>query len=302
MKNLFQKIKNTRRVLGLPLFLMATSFCLHGQEEGFEELDILIDELFFDDQEFLEEFIESESSFNFIYASFSYNSNTYFSGRDAGTDQFNVVPQFSYYNSSGFNASISGVYYQNFDPSWDFTSTSLGYFNTLGKNKTLLYNVGYTKYFYTDSFEDFSNSLDLSIEIRNKKRTLGTAITASYLFGTDRSYQIVSRTFANFIVKRTSSVAMRFRPGINFIIAKQTLAFPKIVLSNGVRVIETFSYGVFDLLNTQINLPFSVTSNSWDVELGYTINLPNAIVYEQDLKTTGFFSFSIGYMFDLNRK
>jgi hypothetical protein len=69
-----------------------------------------------------------------------------------------------------------------------------------------------------------------------------------------------------------------------------------------VRVIETFSYGVFDLLNTQINLPFSVTSNSWDVELGYTINLPNAIVYEQDLKNTGFFSFSIGYMFDLNRK
>ncbi|MBT4869453.1 MAG: hypothetical protein HOH06_03135 [Polaribacter sp.] len=140
------------------------------------------------------------------------------------------------------------------------------------------------------------------MEIRNKKRTLGTAITASYLFGTDRSYQIVSRTFANFIVKRTSSVAMRFRPSINFIIAKQTLAFPKIVFSNGVRVIETFSYGVFDLLNTQINLPFSVTSNSWDVELGYTINLPNAIVYEQDLKNTGFFSFSIGYMFDLNRK
>ena len=301
MKNLFQKIHNTKRVFGLLLFLMATSFSLHAQEKDLEELDILIDELFFNDQVFLEELLESDFSYHFIYTSLSYNTNTYFSGRDSGTDQFNVVPQFSYYNSSGFNATVSGVYYQNFDPSWDFTSVSLGYFNTLGKHKKLLYNLGYTKYFYTDGFEDFSNSLDLSVEIRHKKRTLGTSVAASYLFGSDSSYQIVSRTFTNVILKRTSKVALRFSPSINFIIAKQTLAFSKIVLSNGVREIENFSYNIFDLLNTQISLPFSLTTNSWDVELGYAINLPNPIVFEQDLKTTGFFSFSLGYMFDLSK-
>ena len=301
MKNLFQKIHNTKRVFGLLLFLMATSFSLHAQEKDLEELDILIDELFFNDQVFLEELLESDFSYHFIYTSLSYNTNTYFSGRDSGTDQFNVVPQFSYYNSSGFNATVSGVYYQNFDPSWDFTSVSLGYFNTLGKHKKLLYNLGYTKYFYTDGFEDFSNSLDLSVEIRNKKRTLGTSVAASYLFGSDSSYQIVSRTFANVILKRTSRVALRFSPNINFIIAKQTLAFSKIAFSNGATEIETFSYDIFDLRNTQSSGPCSLTTNSWDVELGYTLNFPNAIAYEQDLKTTGFFSFSLGYMFDLNK-
>ena len=302
MKYLFQKIKNTRSVFGLLLFSIATSFCLHAQEEPSEDLDLLIDELFFNDQQFLEEFIESDFSYNFVYTSFSYNSNTYFSGRDSGTDQFNVVPQFSYYHSSGFNASISGVYYQDFDPSWDFTSASLGYFNTIGKHKNILYNLGYTKYFYTDSFDDFTNSFDVSLGIRNKKRTLGTSVAVSYLFGSDNSYQIVSSTFANFTPKRTSRFAARFRPSINFIISKQTLTFPKIVVSDRNIILKAVSYSIFDLLNTQISFPISLTTNFWDFELGYTINLPNAVVYEKDLNTSGFFSFSIGYMFDFKRK
>jgi hypothetical protein len=302
MKNFFQKIKNTRSIFGLLLFSTATSFCLYAQEEPFEDVDLIIDELFFDDQQFLEEFIESDFSYNFMYASFSYNSNTYFSGRDSGTDQFNVVPQISYYHSSGFNASVSGVYYQYFDPSWDFTSVSLGYFNTTGKYNNILYNLGYTKYFYTDSFDDFTNSLDVSLGIRNKKRTLGTSVAASYLFGKDNSYQIVSSTFANFPLKRTLRFAARFRPSINFIITKQTLTFSKIVFSNRVIILKDVSYSIFDLLNTQISFPISLTTNFWDFELGYTINLPKAITYENELNTSGFFSFSIGYMFDFKRK
>jgi len=104
------------------------------------------------------ELLESDFSYNFLYTSVSYNSNTYFSGRDSGTDQFNIIPQVSYYHSSGFNASISGIYYQNFDPSWDFTSVSLGYFNTLGKQKNIIYNLGYTHFFYADGYDFFTNS------------------------------------------------------------------------------------------------------------------------------------------------
>jgi hypothetical protein len=301
MTHLFQELKNTIKVFGLLLFSMATSFCSYAQEENLEDIDGLIDELFFNNQLFLDELIESDFSFNFLYTSVSYNSNTFFSGRDSGTDQFNIIPQVSYYHSSGFNASISGIYYQNFDPSWDFTSISLGYFKTIGKNKNFLYNVGYTKYFYTDDFDDFTNSLDLSLGVRNKKRTLGTTVSASYLFGTDNSYQIVSNTFANFTLKRTSQIAFRFRPSINFIIAKQTLAIQKVVFLGGQRVLQTFNYDIFDLLNTQLNFPFSLTTNSWDIELGYNLNLPNSLVNENTLKTTGFFNLSVGYMFDLNK-
>lgn len=302
MSHLYQRFKNTCKVFGLLLFSMATSFCSYAQDENIDDLDSLIDELFFKDQQFLDELIESDFSYNFLYTSVSYNSNTYFSGRDSGTDQFNIIPQVSYYHSSGINASVSGIYYQNFYPSWDFTSLSVGYFNSIGKKKNILYNVGYSKYFYTDDYNDFTNSVDLNVGIRNHKRSLGTTISASYLFGTDNSFQIVSNSFANFTLKRTSIFALRFRPSINFIIAKQTLSVQKYIFINGRRVVQTSSYDIFDLLNTQLNFPISLTTKAWDFEVGYNLNLPKATATESDIRTTGFFNLSVGYMFDLNKK
>ena len=301
MIHFHQGFKTTFKVFGLLLFSIATSFCSYGQEENLDDVDGLIDELFFSDQQFLDELLESDFSYNFLYSSVSYNSNTFFSGRDSGTDQFNLIPQVSYYHSSGFNASISGIYYQKFEPSWDFTSVSLGYFNTLGKQKNIIYNLGYSRFFYSDGYDVFTNSLDVSIGIRNNKRTLGSTISGSYLFGTDNSFQVLSNTFVNFYLSRQSNFSIRFRPNINFIIANQSYTFTTIIRSPlGPQTIST-TQNIFDLLNTQISFPISLTSNSWDFELGYNFNLPNAVANETDLNTTGFFNFSVGYMFDLSK-
>lgn len=300
MIDLYQGLKKSLKVFGLLLFSIATSFCAYAQEDN---LDGLLDELFFNDQQFLDELLESNFSYNSLYTSVSYNSNTYFSGRDSGIDQFNIIPQVSYYHSSGFNATVSGIYYQNFDPSWDFTSVSVGYFNTLDKQKKIIYNLGYTHFFYTDGYDVFTNSLDISLGIRNKKRTIGTTIGGAYLFGTEELYQIVSNTFASITLIRKPNFAIRFRPNINFIIANQSITFDTVVINSllGPRIITT-TLNVFDLLNTQITFPISFSTNSWDFELGYNLNLPKAISNETDLTTTGFFNFSVGYMFDLNNK
>ena len=297
----FQEIKTTIKVFGLLLFTIATSFCSYAQENNEDDIDGLLDELFFNDQQFLDELIESDFSYNFLYTSVSYNNNTFFSGRDSGTDQFNIIPQVSYYHSSGFNASVSGIYYENFAPSWDFTSISAGYFNTFGKHKNATYNLGYTKYFYSDGYDGFTNSLDLSVGIRTTKRTLGTNLSASYLFGSEESYQLVSSSFVNFTLKRTSSFALRLRPRINFVIAKQNITITQNVLDRGMIIERTFNFDVVDLLNTQINIPFSLSLKSWDFELGYNINLPNALENEDSLNTTSYFSFSAGYLFDLSK-
>lgn len=305
MIHLYQKIKTTIKVFGLLLFSIATSFCSYAQEDSFDNLDDidgLIDELFFEDQQFLDELLETSFSYNFLYTSVSYNSNTFFSGRDSGTDQFNIIPQVSYYHSSGFNATISGIYYQNFAPSWDFTSISLGYFNTIGKQKNIVYNLGYTRFLYSDGYDVFTNSLDVSLGLRNKKRTLGSTIAASYIFGTDNSYQIVSNTFINFNLNRKPNFALRLRPNINFIIANQSYTFTSIMRSLTGPLVVTTTQNIFDLLNTQIRIPISLSTNSWDFELGYNLNLPNTVANETDFNNTSFFNFSIGYMFDLNKK
>lgn len=301
MKPLYQKVKKRLQFYGLLLFSIATSFCSYAQEENLDDIDGLIDELFFYDQQFLDELIEGGLTYNFLYTSVSYNTNTFFSGRDSGTDQFNIIPQVSYYHSSGFNASISGIYYQNFAPAWDFTSVSVGYFNTIGKQKNFNYNLGYTHFFYSDDFDDFTNSIDLSVGIRNTKRTLGTTLAASYLFGTDTSLQLVSNSFLNINLKRTSNLALRFRPNISFIIADQTYTFSSLIRSPlGPRIV-TVVQEVFDLLNTQLSFPLSLSTKSWDFEIGYHLNLPNAVSNESNLSNTNFFSFSVGYLLDLNK-
>ena len=301
MKPLYQKVKKRLQFYGLLLFSIATSFCSYAQEENLDDIDGLIDELFFYDQQFLDELIEGGLTYNFLYTSVSYNTNTFFSGRDSGTDQFNIIPQVSYYHSSGFNASISGIYYQNFAPAWDFTSVSVGYFNTIGKQKNFNYNLGYTHFFYSDDFDDFTNSIDLSVGFRNTKRTLGTTLAASYLFGTDTSLQLVSNSFFNINLKRTSNLALRFRPNISFIIADQTYTFSSIIRSPlGPRIV-TVVQEVFDLLNTQLSFPLSLSTKSWDFEVGYHLNLPNAVSNESNLSYTNFFSFSVGYLLDLNK-
>ncbi|MFQ3296405.1 MAG: hypothetical protein ACI921_000378 [Polaribacter sp.] len=301
MTGFYDRILAILKVFGLLLFTMATSFCSYAQERNEDDINLLLDDLFFSEQQFLEELIESDFSYNFLYTSVSYNNNTYFSGRDAGTDQFHIIPQVSYYHSSGFNATISGIYYQEFLPNWDFTSLSLGYFNTLGKKKNFVYNLGYTKFFYTDGYDVFTNSIDISLGIRNKKRTLGTTISASYLFGTDISYQVISNSYVNFTLKRTPNFALRLRPNVNFVIAKQSLAIEQIIFVNRQKVLETVNFNVFDLLNTQVSIPLSLSTKSWDFELGYNLNFPNAVLTESNLETTSFFSFSVGYLFDLTK-
>lgn len=286
----------------LLLFTAATTVSAYAQvTQDDDEIDLLLDELFFNDQKLLDDILNSFNTFNFIYTNVSFNSNTYFSGRDSGIDQFNLVPQISYYSSSGFNISVSGIYYETFEPNWDFTNVYVGYYNALGKNKSLTYSAGYTRYFYSDGWDTFTNSIDVSLGLRNKKRTLGTKIGVSYLFGTDQSFQLVSSSFGKINITKQKNFSLKLIPQLNFILAQQTIALEQLA-GQGDDVTTEFVYNdIFDLLNTQINIPISLTTKSWDFQLGYNINLPSAVETESDLKTTGFLNLSVGYLIDLDK-
>lgn len=282
----------------LLLFTAATSVNLYAQQPKEDDIDLLLDELFFNDQQFFNDILDSFNTNNFIYTNVSFNSNTFFTGRDSGIDQFNIVPQISYYSASGFNVSVSGIYYETFSPNWDFTNISLGYYNTIGKDKLINYNVGYTRYFYSKGWDTFTNSIDLSLGLRNKKRTLGTKLATSYLFGTDQSFQIVSRSYANLTLAKEKDYTLKFRPQISFVIAQQTTALEQLNTQGDVTTVEYVYNDIFDLLNTQINIPLTLVTKSWDFELGYNINLPTRVETEPELKTTGFINLSIGYLID----
>lgn len=286
----------------LLLFTVATSADLYSQEPEEDEIDLLLDDLFFNDQELIDDILNSFNKYNFIYTNLSFNSNTFFSGRDSGVDQFNIVPQLSYYSSSGFNVSVSGIYYETFSPNWDFTNVSVGYYNTIGKDKLFTYNSGYTRFFYANDWNTFTNSLDLSIGLRTKKRNLGTKLGFSYLFGKDdQFFQVSSRTYVYLTLAKQKKFALKFRPQISFLIAQQTIALEQLVNQGGVTSTQFVYNDIFDLLNTQINLPITLSTKSWDFELGYNINFPSSLESEPNLDTSGYFNLSIGYLIDLNK-
>ena len=136
------------------------------------DVDEIIDE-FFDEDTTLDELVASLSNYQLLYLSLNYNSNTYFSGRDIGINQYNIRPQITYVNSNGLFASLSGTYYSEFYPKWDVTVASLGYGKSIGKIKLFRYSASYSRYFYANAEDNiFSNTLNLSLEFIIKKGLL----------------------------------------------------------------------------------------------------------------------------------
>tara|TARA_B110000211_G_scaffold33944_1_gene34218 strand:+ start:1964 stop:2284 length:321 start_codon:yes stop_codon:yes gene_type:complete len=105
----------------------------------------------------------------------------------------------------------------------------------------------------------------------------------------------------NFTLKRTPNFALRLRPNVNFIIAKQSIAVKKVVFIDQQVVVEIVNFNIIDLLNTQLSFPLSLSTKSWDFEFGYNFNFPNLVLKESSIPASSFFSFSIGYLFDLNK-
>ncbi|WP_299526229.1 hypothetical protein [uncultured Lutibacter sp.] len=162
-----------------------------------KERNDILDELFQDDST-MDDFIAAISNFQVLYLSTNYNNKTYFSGRDIGINQYNIRPQITYLNSSGIFASLYGIYYSGLQPKWDVTTATLGYGKYFGTNLLFKYYASYSRYFYNNTIGNiFKNDISAGLSVRNKKRSLGTQFTASFLFGNEQSIQISSTSYAN---------------------------------------------------------------------------------------------------------
>jgi len=288
-----------KKYIALLLWLSGFIFAYAQEPTKAKEIDDLIDELFMED-DIINELSASLKNYQFLYISSTYNSNTYFSGRDIGIDQYNITPQITYAHSNGIFASLSGIYYSQFEPKWDVTTATLGFGRNIGKNNLFKYSVSYSKYFYANDLDNiYTNTLNAGLGVRNKKRNIGTQISVSYLFGEEQSFEIASRSFVDVNLYKTKKTSLKFKPQLSIIAGKQTIELARIYNQDGQILTEYTENDVFDLINTQINLPLQFSTNSFDFEAGYNINFPNALGDESNLKNTGFFSFSVGYLIDL---
>lgn len=288
-----------KKYIAILFWLSSLTFAYSQEPTKEKKLDDLIDELFKED-DVINNLMASLKNSQFLYVSTTFNSDTYFSGRDIGIDQYNITPQISYVHSNGIFAGLSGIYYSEFEPKWDVTTATVGFGKNIGKNKLFKYAVSYSKYFYANDLNNiYSNTLNLGFGVRNKKRTVGTELYGSYLFGEEQSFEIASRSFVDFNLLKTKKTSLKFKPQLSITVGKQTIELARIYNQGGQMLTEYTENDVFDLINMQINLPLHFNTNSFDFEAGYNINFPNAIGDESNLKNTGFFNISVGYMINL---
>lgn len=283
-------------------FLLVGLPAAFSQEKKTEEneVDEIIDNLLMQNDQDIDALMHALNNFQFLYLSVNYNNDTYFSGRDIGIDQFNIRPQITYMHSKGFFASLSGVYYDGFDPNWDYSSATLGYGTYMDKKKSIRWYSSYSRHFYSDRLDNpFTNDVSMGLGIKNKKRTIGTQLMGTYLFGDENSLQIASRSFVALQLIKTKKVDLKLRPQLSIITGQQTLELAQTSFQNGMLVTNYLENDVFDLINTQLNLPLQFGIDSFDFEAGYTINFPSALDNESDLPTTGFFNLSVAYMIGL---
>ncbi|MGG8495372.1 hypothetical protein ACQY1Q_03065 [Tenacibaculum sp. TC6] len=287
------------------IFLVVFSFkTLYAQEASPEfknktsEEDEIIDNLL--NQNEADELFNLSDDLDFLYVSVDYTNNTYFAGRDIGINQFNVTPQLTYINSNGFFINISGVYYSQFTPKWDYTSVSLGYGNTFGKNEQYKWLVYYDRYFFSDEENNpFKNAFNVGFEVTNKAKTLGTELTSSILFGSENSIQLTSSTYGEIELYKNKRNELKLRPELRVTVGQQTIQLARTFKYKGREITVYNENNHFGLLNTQLLVPVQYSINNIDFELGYIVNFPSALEGESNLKITQTFAFSIAYMFDL---
>ena len=315
----------TWKLINLTFFILIFPAIYSQQKTEAEEIDSLIEELFFSQQDLGE--LLNENKISLIYSSINYNSNTFYSGRSIGLNQFNLSPQISYLNSNGLTIGLSGIYLDQFESPWDLTTISLGYSKWINKKNTISLNTSFSNYFYSyDKNDIYSRSVSLGMSYQSFNDNLFLNTSAGFFFDGSNLFQLASNLYysINLIKKREKikeqkrsqvfklnvnskqksrrilrdKLTLYFNPMVSFYFNSETIDTefsPSFFINQN----SSANQNYFGLINTQIKLPFEFSLNNIDLELSYYINVPKPIGDENNLPNTSFFGISIGYLFDL---
>jgi len=315
----------TWKLINLTFFILIFPSIYSQQKTEAEEIDSLIEELFFSKQDIGE--LLNENKISLIYSSINYNSNTFYSGRSIGLNQFNLSPQISYLNSNGLIIGLSGVYLNQLEPAWDLTTISIGYSKWINKKNTISLNTSFSNYFYSyDKNDIYSRSVSLGMSYQSFNDNFFLNTSAGFFFDGSNLFQLVSNLYYSFnLIKKREKIkeqkrskvwkvningkkklrrilsdrlTLYFNPMFSFYFNSETID-TKFSPSFFIDQNSSASQNYFGLVNTQIKLPVELNLNNIDLELSYYINIPMPIGDENNLPNTSFFGISIGYLFDL---
>lgn len=250
-----------------------------------DRIDSLLNDLIFNDTTIMKRF--EPTNYDFIYTGINYNNKTFFAGREVGSNLININGSIYYFNSTGLFAGISGIWYDQLTPGYSTTAISLGYGHSLGRKKHLRLAGSYSRFIYTNkdstAVYPYENNVNLSLSFQ--KKWYGASVSTNLLFGSETLLSIVPSVYTSFYFgKFGNNNQFHLGPEISCYLSKETINE------------STNPVDVFGLLNTQIDIPISINLGNFELQLGYSLNIPYTQDSEIAYEPSSAFSVSAFYL------
>ncbi len=284
------------------IFIIITAISAQGQNE--EEVDSLLNDLYFEETD-LYELFDGNTNFHFIYFITSFNSDTYYAGRQIGENKYNISGQMYYFISNGLYFGASGVNYSHLDPGFRSAVISAGYTKSLKNFSFLRYRLSYDRFIYVNmgtSFEPTYNS-DINAGISLKYKMIGTRFDYTLLMGNEYGNLYSLDFFSKIkLLKLGNYDRIQFEPEVSFFYGSDMVEYDL----NAHMIDDPFyepnyvQKKEFGLLNSQISLPISVAYHNFDFEVSYHFQFPKSLDPAYYYEKSGFWSVSLAYIIGIN--
>jgi hypothetical protein len=287
--------------------LIILLFCIWGLKAHSQEdrIDSLLNILLFEDEDVLD-LVSSSDKFQFLYTRVSYDTKTFFAGRDIGLNQYNMSGQLSWFHSCGISLGAAAVYYSAMDPKINTVLLMAGYSGHFTKSPDYLFRLSYDRFFFPTSdtliSSKFNSSASAGITI--DKKIAGTRLDYSLLMGKEYNSQLSWDIYGRFVLYKIGKYdRIKFEPEVSFYAGNDQTIISQLGVIPGSKppkfAVTESEQTKFGWMNTELKLPVSIGYKNFDFEFGYNLNFPRSIVTTEKLESTSFFNFSIGYLISL---
>src|SRR4030043_1049279 len=242
-----------------------------------DRLDSLLDDVFGNDKEMMQ-LLNPRSAYCYLYSTITGDSKTYYAGRELGDNMYNINGNLYFFHSKGFFIGASGSWYSQLDPGYNTTVVSAGINTPLNQKKTLNFRASYSRYFYNNADPEienvFNNNLGSGLSLRNN--WIGGRLSFNFLFGKDFGMNFTPNIFSHITIVRFGNYnKVELAPEVSVFIGSETVEYENASsIGNPPQESSTTTEDAYGLLNTQFYFPVCIYLGDFDLELGYSINIP----------------------------
>ena len=281
------------------IFFLISGISVFAQTD---KIDSILNDLVYNDSDPLI-MPEKPVRFDFLYAGAEYRNNTFYAGREIGSDMFNVTSNLFYYSSTGLFIGASGSWYDQLTPGYSNTTVSAGFSKAIDKKKLFAFRTSYSRFIYykpdTGSYYPYKNNFNLGLSFR--KNWMGIRVASNLLFGEESKINLSTTMYSRFnIIKLGKYNKIYTAPEVSAFFTTETVNTTKID-SQIIDQTPTLK-NVFGLLNTQLYVPLGLSTGSFDFEFSFSLNFPITRDVNISYPINKVYSISIGYLLPIVKR